>query len=129
MVKIQGVTHRGMVREHNEDRYAGNLLEEHYGYALVCDGMGGENGGSIASTLACEEIRRTVENSYRPQLDEKTVYNILETAVANANTIVFARAGENPELSGMGTTVSLALLCDEVCYIANVGDSRVYLLR
>lgn len=130
MYKIIGASHKGMVREHNEDRFAGGMLADNYGYALVCDGMGGEKGGSIASTLACDEIRRTLDTSYRADMDEKSVYNIMETAVANANTAVYQRARQEGDLlSGMGTTVSLAVLLGNTCYLANVGDSRAYLLH
>lgn len=129
MYKIQGATHKGMLRDHNEDRYAGCMLGEDYGYALVCDGMGGENGGSIASTTACEEVRRLMESSYRPDLEESSIYMILETALSAANTAIYRRAQEDDSLRGMGTTVSLAVVSGPRCYIANVGDSRVYLLR
>lgn len=129
MYRIQGATHKGQVRQHNEDRYAGSMLGDGYGYALVCDGMGGESGGGIASTLACGEIRRTLDGSYRPEMDEKSVYMILETAIANANAAVYAKASGDSSLTGMGTTASLAVLCDGSCFLANVGDSRVYLLH
>ncbi|MEG0753111.1 MAG: Stp1/IreP family PP2C-type Ser/Thr phosphatase [Angelakisella sp.] len=129
MYKIQGATHKGMLREHNEDRYTGCMLSEDYGYALVCDGMGGENGGSVASTTACEEIRRLMESSYRTDLTQSSIYMILEAALEAANTAIFLRAAQEPDLSGMGTTVSLAVVSGSHCYIANVGDSRAYLLH
>lgn len=129
MYKIQGATHKGMLREHNEDRYTGCMLGDDYGYALVCDGMGGENGGSVASATACEEIRRQMEGSYRPGLEESSIYMILEAALSGANAEIYHRAGEDETLQGMGTTVSLAVVSGERCYIANVGDSRAYLLH
>ncbi|MEG1777406.1 MAG: hypothetical protein RR209_00365 [Angelakisella sp.] len=92
MYKIHGATHKGMLREHNEDRYTGCMLTDNYGYALVCDGMGGESGGSIASTAACEEIRRLMETSYRDNLSESSIYMIMETALDAANTAIYRHA-------------------------------------
>lgn len=130
MYRIEGATHQGLVRLHNEDRYAGTMLTDDYGYALVCDGMGGEKGGSIASTLACEEIRQVLDGSFQEKLDEKTIYLTLEAAIESANRAVLACARESGgELSGMGTTASLAVVLGDTCYLANVGDSRVYLLH
>ena len=65
MVKVTGATDRGRVRERNEDRFAGEALAGDYCYGVVCDGMGGENGGSVASGIACEEVRRLMESSCR----------------------------------------------------------------
>lgn len=129
MYRIEGATHTGMVRDHNEDRCSMSMLADDYGYLLVCDGMGGENGGSTASALACEEICRVLDNSYRSNIDENSIYRMLETAIDNANTTVYRMAQEQEDLSRMGTTVSLAILSGDTCYLANVGDSRVYLFR
>lgn len=129
MYTIYGATNTGMVREHNEDCFGGAMFAPCYGYAVVCDGMGGENGGSIASRLACDEIARVLDGSYRDDLDEKAVYLLIETALENANTAVYNRAQQSPELTGMGTTVILAVLLGDTCYLAHVGDSRAYLLQ
>lgn len=130
MYTIYAATDRGIVREYNEDRFTARMITDRFGYALVCDGMGGENGGGVASALACSVVARVLDGSYREGLDENSVYMIMETALANANTAVYERArSDDDALGGMGTTASLAVLLGNVCYIANVGDSRVYLLR
>lgn len=129
-LQIIGATDRGNVRPINEDRFAGAALAPDFGYGVVCDGLGGENAGDVASTMACDEIRRAVEGAYRPGMEERSVYLLLESAVATANAIVCHRAEENPaELRGMGTTVCLALVFGGNVCIANVGDSRAYLFR
>ena len=130
MVKVTGATDRGRVRERNEDRFAGEPLAGDYCYGVVCDGMGGENGGSVASGIACEEVRRLMESSCRSGLDDRSAYMILESAVSTANAVVLAQARQDPDhLRGMGTTLCLALVTGQRCYIANVGDSRAYLCR
>ena len=130
MLHIYGATDRGMVREANEDRFAGEIFDPDCAYALVCDGMGGENAGSVASGIACEEIRRLMESSLRRGMDEKSLYHLLEIAVSTANAMVYDKASQDPEnMGGMGTTACLAVISGETAYIANVGDSRAYLLR
>ena len=130
MVKVMGATDKGRVRERNEDRFAGEALAADYCYGVVCDGMGGENGGSVASGIACEEVRRLMESSCRSDLDDRSAYMILESAVSTANAMVLSQARQDPDhLHGMGTTLCLALVTGQRCYIANVGDSRAYLCR
>lgn len=130
MLRINGATDRGLAREVNEDRFAGEVFDRRLGYAVVCDGMGGEAGGGIASGIACEEVRRMVESSLRPRMEAHSLQLLLEGAIANANLAIYdraTRAGE--DYRGMGTTLCLALVSGEEAVIANVGDSRCYLLR
>lgn len=71
-----------------------------------------------------------LESSCRPGMDQRSVYMILESAVATANAIVYDKALQNPEtMRGMGTTVCLAVASGGTLCLANVGDSRGYLLR
>lgn len=131
MLRIIGATDKGLVRSTNEDRFAGEVLAPDFAYGVVCDGMGGETGGGIASTIACEEIRRMVENSH-PGMDERSVYLLLESAISTANRVVYDKATEDlgeESLWGMGTTVCLAVISGETAFIASVGDSRAYLIR
>lgn len=130
MLRIIGATDKGLERHINEDRFAGEVFSPDFAYGVVCDGLGGENAGSVASAVACEEIRRMLENSYRPGLDQRSVYMILESAVTTANAMVYDKAAQDLEsMGGMGTTVCLAIVCGGAVYLANVGDSRAYLLR
>ena len=130
MLRIIAATDKGLVRELNEDRFAGEIFDPDCAYALVCDGMGGENAGSVASGIACEEIRRLMESSLRRGMDAKSLYHLSEIAVSTANAMVYDKASQDPEnMGGMGTTACLAVISGETAYIANVGDSRAYLLR
>jgi serine/threonine protein phosphatase PrpC len=91
----------------------------------VCDGMGGPNAGEVASSLALEgleeEMQRLSDACPRPELFEK--------AVAVVNRRVWAEASLHPDLSGMGTTLTAALICQSRALIAHVGDSRAYFAR
>lgn len=130
MLRINGATDRGLAREVNEDRFAGEVFDKDMGYAVVCDGMGGVNGGSIASGVACEEIRRMVESSLRPQMEQRSIDLLLASAIENANWMVCEKAQQSgEEYEGMGTTLCMALFHGGMVNIANVGDSRCYLLR
>ncbi len=131
MLGIIGITDKGLSRATNQDRFAGEVFAPDFAYGVVCDGMGGENGGGIASSIACEEIRRMMENSRRG-MDERSLYLLLESAVSTANIMVYEKAQqsfEDESLQGMGTTVCLAVISGDVVTIANVGDSRAYLAR
>ena len=130
MLHIYGVTDRGMVREANEDRFAGEVFDRGSGYAVVCDGMGGEVGGGIAAGIAAEEVRRMIESSLRPHMEERSLHLLLQTAIDGANRAVFTRSRQSGgALDGMGSTLCAAVVSDGTALVANVGDSRCYLLR
>ncbi len=90
----------------------------------VADGMGGVSGGDFASRLA---LRTLVEEYY--SRNESTVPARLEESVGQANRRIYQEAENHPEFYGMGTTISVVLVAGDHAYIAQVGDSRVYLLR
>ena len=123
MLHIYGATDRGMVRETNEDRFAGEVFDQGSGYAVVCDGMGGEVGGGIAAGIAAEEVRRMIESSLRSHMEERSLRLLLETAIAGANRAVYTRSGQSGgALTGMGSTLCAAVISDGVALVANVGD-------
>jgi serine/threonine protein phosphatase PrpC len=112
---VAGVaTDTGRVRDHNEDSF----IVEPPLYAIA-DGMGGANAGEVASQLALETIGEM----------QRTGTGTLDDEVREANRVVFARAGEDTKLAGMGTTVTAALASAEALHLAHVGDSRAYLRR
>jgi PPM family protein phosphatase len=104
----------GLVREVNED----SKLHEPPLFA-VADGMGGHSAGDVASAMAIELVQQEVE-------DEG--YS-LSAAVRNANKAIYQKASNDPDLSGMGTTMTAMYLADSSAQIVHVGDSRAYLLR
>ncbi len=142
-VEIVGRSDRGLVREANEDAIlaadldAGTVLDlsqsavldgERGPLLVLCDGMGGNAGGATASALACHSIFEAT-HSCPATTDRAVLARNLRRAVRLANQDVAAAALANKELQGMGTTVSAAALVDNTAVLAQVGDSRVYVLR
>lgn len=116
-------TDTGQVRHHNED-YLGFFENENGAFFIVCDGMGGHAGGATASQMAVGSIRQFFESQFfaNPQ-------DAIYQAIQHANTQIFQKASQTPELRGMGTTCVLLMLRDNWLYYGHVGDSRIYVYR
>jgi protein phosphatase len=128
-------TDLGRRRKNNEDAL---LRDEALGLFAVADGMGGHASGEVASQAALEALRDQVLNqeellqSLAASPDEEhaeRVRKLMELAVRVAAYQVFGLSEIDPEQRGMGTTLSALLVTPEVCFLAHVGDSRVYMLR
>lgn len=141
-VDVGQATHQGMVRFLNEDRLLmlqcrldGASEGTSYGLYVVADGVGGYQAGGIASDLAVRVLAMSLVNSLAltgskeklPRLDQQYISKALSEAVKAAHREVYAHG----KLKGtdMGTTLAAALTINNTAYIANVGDSRVYLLE
>ncbi len=126
--RIAGLTDTGLKRELNEDNL---LLAEAemaegspYGLYLVADGMGGHQGGDIASQLIVDTVRQHFEHS---PLSYETPFNDwLTGAVLAANESVIAHQQDRTQEKKMGSTLVVALVTEGQAHIANVGDSRAY---
>ncbi len=127
-MKISAKTDVGMVRSSNQDSYAAGDLTSEVSWAVVCDGMGGANGGNIASEAAVKVISEKLSSGYHIGMNDNSVKNLLISSVEAANITIYSMARNNEELSGMGTTVVLAVRNADTLYIANVGDSRIYVV-
>ena len=128
MLRIAGKSDVGKKRAANEDGFYLAKFSDDAAWAVVCDGMGGENGGYVASSLAVEKICKSVEEGYRDEFNENSVKNMMLSAVSAANAQVFAKAEKTEDLKGMGTTVVLAVVRGDLIHIAYAGDSRAYLI-
>jgi PPM family protein phosphatase len=129
--KIGEATHPGNTGKNNEDSYgyivspvrdnkSGQLL-----LAVVADGIGGEIAGEEAAQLAVKTIKDSIiANSSAADLSQT-----LTKAVQNANTAVYKRSQESDLFANMGTTAAVIAVSDDQLYVANVGDSRIYLIR
>ncbi len=124
-----------MRRDHNEDSYLVN--DERLVYA-VADGMGGHAGGEMASSLAVATIdevyvdemgKHSNGKAYKGPVESHPALMVLPTAVKRACAAIFHRAQQQPELQGMGTTVTVVSFIDAYAFFAHVGDSRAYLIR
>ncbi|HJS25983.1 MAG TPA: Stp1/IreP family PP2C-type Ser/Thr phosphatase, partial [Actinomycetota bacterium] len=114
MVSVGAASDIGQVREGNEDSYL--VIAPLY---AVADGMGGHRGGEVASNLALETVQQLFEQGS----------GTLAEQVAQANRAVFERSQHDRSVSGMGTTLTAALIDGTRVHLAHVGDSRAYLFR
>jgi len=121
-----GLTDQGCVRKQNQDAYKMEQLDRSSILAVVCDGMGGAKSGNIASTLAVEVFVQEVKQSWKPNLPQNRIDQILRSAVKLANFTVFDQAQQFEEFDGMGTTLVAVLIHGKKATVVNVGDSRAY---
>ena len=102
-------------------------LGEKGGLLLVCDGMGGAAAGEVASQMAVDSIYEALATS-EPQTRDAFA-RLLRRAVQLANERIFIQSRDNQSERGMGTTCTVASLVDETLVVAQIGDSRCYILR
>ena len=118
-----GATHIGRKRKSNQDAIYLSSQDNLY---IVADGVGGHNGGDVASNMA---VRLIPEYFFNQKIDKSNVKYHLQESIQYANKAIFDQAIKRPELKGMGTTVVGLYFLEENLYIINVGDSRAYLFR
>ncbi len=146
-LRLAGMTDVGITRDHNEDAFAfldltsGQSHDEvtegvidvgQRGVVLVvADGMGGAAAGEIASEMAVEAVLDTFRAQWMKQATRETdtFVETIRDAADTANHRIFAYAGAHPEHAGMGTTATIAGLLGNSLYLAQVGDSRAYIVR
>ncbi len=123
-----GQTDIGRLRSNNQDAFVCGKLATDVPFAIVCDGMGGANGGNIASAIAIRTITGRLVSSYRKDMTMMSMQHVLESAIAAANVAVYDEAAATPELRGMGTTLVMAVMMEDRVLIAHIGDSRAYVI-
>lgn len=121
-------THIGLIRQENQDKVFAAKLSDDVSLAIICDGMGGESFGSMASSLAIDTIIERITSGYKSHFDENAIRNLLISAVFAANAIIFETAKNDESKTGMGTTCVIALVVNKTIHIVNIGDSRGYIL-
>jgi serine/threonine protein phosphatase PrpC len=137
LIVSSGKTSVGNVRERNEDFFS---VQDSLGLYVVADGMGGHQAGDIASKVAVEMINK----SFRRWTEEETVDhklfgcpdssltktgNYVLSSIRLANRVVYELATGNEKYRGMGTTVAILAVTPSLVIAANVGDSRIYMVR
>ena len=127
-MRIVSKTDIGRVRRSNQDAYAAGEASGSMAWAVVCDGMGGQNGGDIASATAVKIISERIATGYRDGMGASSIRTMLLSAVEAANIQIFEMSQSVETLAGMGTTVVAAVLCGQTAHIAHAGDSRAYLI-
>ena len=127
-MKVCGKTDVGLRRHKNQDTFAVEHGEKLL-IAVVCDGMGGAEGGQIASSLAVETFMKEIRALLRADMTAGQLRELASFCVAKANTAVYQRALQDPAYQGMGTTLVSAVAGERDAVICNVGDSRAYLIH
>ena len=124
-MKIFSLTDIGRKREVNQDYVY--VTDKPVGHIpnlfVVADGMGGHKAGDFASKYAVQVLEEHIRNN------SGMVETIITEAVQEANRKIVEKARENTEMEGMGTTLVVATIIEHTLYFANVGDSRLYLIR
>lgn len=125
-MKSYSLTDVGVVRKVNQDYvYTSDKPVGHLpNLFVVADGMGGHRAGDYASKYTVEVLERELKRS-----DEEDVERALIQAVKVANHELIREAGTDEHLKGMGTTIVVATIINQMMYFANVGDSRLYLIN
>ena len=120
------LTDPGCVRTQNQDAFQIEELDRNTKLCVVCDGMGGAKSGNIASTLAIDVFVQEVKRTWNAAMSPSKLDQMLRGAVKLANYTVFDQAQEFEDFTGMGTTLTAALVCGKKVSTVNVGDSRIY---
>lgn len=136
-MELNGLTDVGLKRENNQDCYFTKKIDDNVCFAIVCDGMGGQNGGQIASKIACDTIEAHLleigddlkTQKENPDESVEDIKSIMIRGMSKANMAVHEASLQDENYKGMGTTAILVVIIDDFAYITHIGDSRVYILN
>jgi protein phosphatase len=118
-----GATDTGCVRSANQDSY---YVDPDGRFFVVADGMGGHAGGEVASQIAVDAIRASLEAFWDVETDTQ---KLIENAIDKANQAIISDQSANPVRSDMGTTVVILVFRNDQPWFSHIGDSRLYRLR
>lgn len=128
-MKAFGITHRGAVRKENQDCFRIDMPPGGgFVTAVLCDGMGGAQAGSVASGIAADTFMSHAANSLDESSTASDMRAILTEAVNYANIRVYDRSFADFACMGMGSTLVALVMNSKRAMVANVGDSRAYLI-
>lgn len=125
-MKAFAITDVGRTREINQDYLftSENPVGTLPNLFVVADGMGGHKAGDVAARFAVETLVHCIES----QKEELNPLRVLQSAIETANEQLYDKAQNDETLTGMGTTIVAAVIKEDMLYVANVGDSRLYVL-
>ena len=119
-LKFAGKSDVGKKRANNQDSF---IINDRIGLFAVADGMGGHSGGEVASAVAVKTLEKVFQDK------SGDIPAQMMAAVNLCNRTIFEQAEHNPNLHGMGTTLTAMLISDQWVNIGHVGDSRCYVFR
>ncbi len=120
----------GKARDMNQDYYYISGPEDPLKIYILADGMGGYNGGEIASKLATTTALSYIQSNFENTPKEREdILKLVKSAMEYANMVVYEKSKEQKNLDGMGTTLEVCLIYNNKLYLGHIGDSRIYRLR
>lgn len=122
-------THIGRTRLTNEDRSIGLTNSKGDVLLIVCDGMGGQNKGDLAASIAVDILKEEFENHKGSFLNRIIASIWLKNSIKKANNAIYNESSRNEEYVGMGSTITAVLIVKTFIVVAQAGDSRAYLLK
>jgi len=136
-LRASGISDTGRQRDGNEDYFA---MDNAHGLYIIADGMGGHSAGEVASKIAVEIIRRNITNWMNKEPLEDELFDLADptlgqmgnyilSSIKLANRVIYEMSNEYNEYKGMGTTIGVLAIMPSTVISANVGDSKIYLLR
>ena len=137
LIKSSGISDVGLKRDGNEDSFS---VEDSLGLYIVADGMGGHLAGEVASRISVEIINKVLRKWLDEEATEEEIYGEPDSSLSRkgsyvlggirlANRVIYELAIEQKRYHGMGTTIAALLVTNNLVIAANVGDSRIYLVR
>lgn len=117
----------GRIRKQNEDSYRLRIISDQIAYGIVCDGMGGANGGQVASKTAADMLAERFDSFFENQKPPYDITTLLRRSIREVNDKLYRMSRLDESLAGMGTTLVMAIVVKNELFVANVGDSRAYL--
>lgn len=136
-MKAYSITDTGQTRHMNQDYVycEENNVGSLPNLFIVADGMGGHNAGDYASRFCVEAFVQRIKTEYGDDVGsdhltkERTPIGMISDALQHTNNLLLDEAKSNEEFQGMGTTFVVATIFDSIMYVANVGDSRLYVIK
>ena len=127
-MKIAAITDIGSCRQENQDNYCAQQLAGGTAWGIVCDGMGGVNGGRIAAHIATDTMQQYFARQMR-SLQPGNEKSFIMRGFDITNRAVYEKATSDPEMMGMGTTGVCAYASNGMAHVVHAGDSRAYLFH
>lgn len=129
-MKVFAKSDVGKARDMNEDFYYIANNEDFLKLYILADGMGGYNGGEIASRLATSSVKSYIESNFNEiEHTKENIADLIKNAIEYANMVVYEKSKESEELENMGTTLEVCLIYNNKAFIGHIGDSRIYRIR
>ncbi|MDO8550257.1 MAG: Stp1/IreP family PP2C-type Ser/Thr phosphatase [Ignavibacteria bacterium] len=115
------ISKAGLIRTENEDSIGVFKIDNGL-LTVICDGLGGNNAGEVASQLAVDTVHKHFKDSLRNNYLER-----IKSSVIEANKTIYEKAISHSDLKGMSTTIEVLFIKDDKAYWGHIGDSRIYI--